>query len=439
MPQQDAERAARRPVTVRPPPPVPATRAPHFVDHVARALLADPTFGDREAERARRLYGGGLRVHTTIRPVLQAAAEEAARRFLPDPDHPEVALVAVVPATGEVVALVGGRDYERRQFDLATQGRRQPGSTFKTFVLTAAVLSGYRPDHLISGAQGVLETPAGPWRVRNYDGVSRGAITLAEATRASVNAAFARLVLDVGADRVAALAHRMGITAPLGDNPAIALGGLEVGVSPLEVAAAYATLANLGRRVEVSPVDRIEDSDGQVVWRPDRTARQVLDPSAAYAVTDMLRAVVESGTGRVARLPGHDVAGKTGTVDGHTDAWFVGYTPDLVAAVWVGHPDRRVPLRDVAGVRRVAGGTLPARIWHAFMQEALRDVPARAFSLPPEHYEIVDIDPGSGLLAAPWCPGEPRAVPRAIVPRETCPSPPPRPSPAPTPLSLIHI
>lgn len=434
----EAAAATAEPVEVAARPPVPPAREPHWVDFVVRTLLDAPSFGSTEQQRAARLFGGGLRIHTTLRPDLQAAAEAATRRFLPDdPDQPEVALVAVVPGTGEVVAAVGGRDHTRLQFDLATQARRQTGSTFKTFVLAAAVAAGYGPDHRVSGAQATLDTPRGPWTVRNYDRVSRGMITLEEATRASVNAAFARLGLQIGIDRVVATAHALGITSPLNEDPAVALGGLEVGVSPLEMAAAYATLANGGSRVPVSPVARIENAEGQVVWRPDRTPRKALDPSAAYVVTRMLQTVVEEGTGRAADLPDRPVAGKTGTVDDHTDAWFVGYTPGLAAAVWVGHPHGRVPLTGVAGIRRVTGGTLPARIWRAFMEEALADRPPQPFTLAAEHFRAVEIDPATGLLAAPWCPGEQRLLPRAIVPRETCPRPAPSPSAPPAPSPTI--
>lgn len=428
-----AASARAAPVEVAPRPPAPSTLEPHWVDFVVRSLLGSAAFGATEEQRAARLYGGGLRIRTTIRPDLQAAAREAIARFLPDPDDPEVALVAVVPQTGEIVAVVGGRDHTRLQFDLATQGRRQAGSTFKTFVLAAAVATGYAPDHRVSGAQGVLPTDSGPWTVRNYDRVSRGMITLEDAIRASVNAAFARLGLEVGIDRVVALAHLMGVTSPLEEHPAVALGGLQGGVSPLDMASAYATLANLGTHVPVSPVARVEDADGRVLWRPDRTPRRALDASAAFVVTRMLEGVVEAGTGQAARLEDRPVAGKTGTVDDHTDAWFVGYTPGLAVAVWIGYPQGRVPLTGVAGVRAVTGGTLPARIWKAFMQQALQGQAPQPFTLPPEHYRVVEIDPATGLRAAAWCPGEERVLPRAIVPRETCPRPPPAPSPAPTP------
>ena len=432
---------------VQPPLSTPATTEPHWVGYVVRTLLDDPSFGATATERASRLYGGGLRIYTTLRPAVQQAARDAAARFLPDPLDPEVAIASVEPSTGHVVALVGGRDFNASQFDLATQGRRQPGSTFKTFVLAAAISAGYRPETIVDGDQAVFTLPSGePWPVRNFDGTSYGALSLDEATKGSVNAAYARLILDVGVNRVIAIARNLGITSPLNEDPAIALGGLQVGVSPLEMAAAYATLANIGTRVPVSPIDRIEDASGDVVWRPDRLPVQALEPSTAFVVTQMLRNVVEDGTGVRAQVPPWEVAGKTGTVQEHVDAWFVGYTTQLATAVWVGHPHARIPLVDIRGEALVTGGSWPARIFREFMTAALAGRTPTGFVLPAEHYLTVEIDPATGLLAAPWCPGAPTPVPYVLVPRATCPRPPapppppvvtatPSPPPAPAPSS----
>ncbi len=424
-----ADREAARSVFIHERPPFPEVERPRWVDFVVRALLSDPSFGDDDAERAARLYGGGLRIHTTLRPDLQGLAEATRDRFLPDPEDPEVAIATVDPATGHILALVGGRDYAQSQFDLATQGNRQPGSTFKAFVLAAAVSSGMGPEAKVNGNQGVLQTRNGPWRVRNFARVSYGSITLEEATRASVNGAFARLGLDIGIGRVSATAHAMGIRSQLNEDPPISLGGLTDGVTPLEMASAYGTLANLGTHVPATPVAYIEDADGAVVWRPAALERRALDPSAAFVTTQMLQKVVDEGTGKRAAVPGWEVAGKTGTVQDFTDAWFVGYTPALSTAVWVGHPDRREPLRNIAGWRTLTGGSLPAQVFSAYMAEALAGYEPTPFHLPAEYYTVVDIDPVSGLLAADWCGSEERAIPRAIVPRERCPVPPPRPSP----------
>lgn len=432
-PAEAAERARQQPVDVLPRPSTPEALEPHWVDYVVRTLLDDPSFGATEAERAARLYGGGLRIHTTLRPDLQAAARAAITGHLPGAEDPDAAVVTVEPSTGHVLAAASDLPYGELQFDLSTQGRRQPGSIFKTFVLTSAVATGWRPGDLVNGSAVRLDTPSGPWSVRNYGGASYGLLTLAAATRSSVNGAYARLVLDVGPDRVAALARAMGVTSPVDETAPIALGGLTDCCTPLDMAAAYGTLANLGAHVPTTPVARIEDRDGNVVWRPSDTPLPVVEPGVAFVTTSLLREVVERGTGVRAAIPGWEVAGKTGTVTDNVDAWFVGYTPTLSTAVWVGHHEGRIPLRNVRGVRRVTGGTIPAELWRDYMIEALADQEPVPFTLPEEHTVTVEIDPATGLLAAPWCPGEPTELPRPLVPRDACPSPRPEPSPTPSP------
>jgi penicillin-binding protein 1A len=429
----ERDTAIATPIEVHPRPPAPETREPHFVDLVVRTLLADPRFGATEAERAARLYEGGLRVHTTLRPDLQELARATLADHLPDPADPEAAVAVVDPATGHVLATTGNRAYEELQFDLATQARRQPGSTFKTFVLASAVADGLPPTTVLDGRQGEVDVVGGgSWEVRNYDRRSHRDITLAEATRTSVNAAFARLGQEVGISRVAGLARVMGVRSPVRDDePQIAIGGGELAVTPLDLAAAYGTLANLGTHVPTTPVTRIEDAEGTTVWLPDTTGRPALPPSAAYVTTEVLRDVVQSGTALAAQVPGWEVAGKTGTTSDHADAWFAGYTSVLSTTVWVGHVEGRVPLLDVRGVRRVTGGTLPARIFADFTAAALATVDPVPFTLPDAEYELVELDPDTGLLAADWCPGRTERVPRVLVPRETCPEPPPPAEPDP--------
>jgi penicillin-binding protein 1A len=347
--------------------------------------------------------------------------------------------VAVVdPATGHVLAATGNRAYEELQFDLATQARRQPGSTFKAFVLAAAIADGHHPDEPLDGRQGeVALRGGGSWEVRNYDRRDHPEVSLAGATRASVNSAFARLGDEVGVARVAGLATAMGVRSPVPEDVQITIGGGELAVTPLDLAAGFGTLANLGVHVPTTPVARVLGPDGEVVWLPDTVGRQVLEPSAAHVTTEVLREVVEHGTALAARVPGWEVAGKTGTTSDHADAWFVGFTPTLSAAVWMGHVEGRVPLLDVQGVRRVTGGTLPARLFADLVTAALRDEAPVPFRLPDEGYVLVDVDPTTGMLAAAWCPGETQRLPRVLAPRETCPPPPPsppaRPSPPPSP------
>jgi penicillin-binding protein 1A len=396
-----------------------------------RTLLADPRLGATEADRAQRVYGGGLHIHTTLRTDMQRAAREVLAARLPDPDDPEAAVALVEPATGHVLAAVGNRAYDQLQYDLPTQARRPPGSTFKTFVLAAAITDGWHPEDRVDGDQG--EVQAG-WEVRNYDRRDYPRASLVGATRLSLNAAYARLALEVGIPRVAGTAHAMGVRSPVPtDDPQIAIGGGSLEVTPLDLAAAYATIGNLGRHVRTTPVTHIEDGDGATVWVADETGEPALAPSAAYVTAEVLREAVERGTGQAARVPGWEVAGKTGTTSDHTDAWFAGTTPTLAGAVWLGHVEGLVPMRDVQGVAEVTGGSIPARIFSEVMTRVLAEQEPVSFELPEEEWAWVEIDPESGLRAAAWCPGERQRLPRVLVPQETCPRPPPVPDPPPAP------
>jgi membrane peptidoglycan carboxypeptidase len=428
---EERDTATATPIVVHSRSTLPSVRDPHLVDMVIRELLGDPRFGATEEERARRLYGGGLHIHTTVRPDLQALARESLARHLPDEGDPDAAISLVDPHTGHVLAAVGSRPYEELQFDLATQGRRQPGSTFKTFVLAAAISDGWHPEDRIDGRQGdVVLAGGGVWQgVRNYDRRSYPGISLTEATRASVNTAFARLGVEVGIERVAGLAGAMGVRSPVPSDVQITIGGGALGVTTLDLAASMGTLANLGNHVPTTVVSRIEDGNGRAVWVPDRP-RQVLSPSAAFVTLDVLRNVVERGTGTNARVEGWEVAGKTGTTSDHTDAWFMGTTTALSGAVWVGHADGRVPMGRVQGVARVTGGSIPALIFSDVMTAALEGIDPEPFTLPDREYALVEIDPRTGLRAASWCPGRTERIPRVLVPEETCPEPPP-PPPAP--------
>ncbi|MEX1177393.1 MAG: transglycosylase domain-containing protein [Nitriliruptor sp.] len=432
---RERDAALEEPIEVSARQPLPSVREPHLVDLVVRRLMADPSFGATETERADRLYRGGLTIHTTVDLELQELARRTLADHLPGADDPEAAVTLVEPATGHVLALTGNRSYDQLQYDLPSQARRQPGSTFKTFVLAAAIASGYHPDERLDGTPGTIQTRQGTWQVRNYERSDPGDVSLAGATRLSVNAAYARLGVDVGVDRVAAIARAMGVLSPVpGDEPQITLGGGELGVTTWDMAAAYATLANGGAHQPTTVIERIEDAEGETVWLPDSTARRVLSPDVAYVTTGVLQGVVEAGTGLAARVPGWQVAGKTGTTSDHVDAWFSGTTPVLSAAVWVGHADGNVPLTGVRGVRRVTGGSIPAEIFADLMRDALAARQPVGFELADEHWVDIEIDPLTGLRAAAWCPGERVRVPRILAPRETCPEPPPpprRPAPAP--------
>jgi penicillin-binding protein 1A len=427
-----ARRATGQPLGVRARAAPPTTRYPYFVEYVKRVLLADPALGPDEASRVRALYRGGLRIHTTIDPGLQAKAEVAARAHLPDNGDPEVAIAVIRPRSGRVVAAVGGRSFRRLQFDLATQANRQPGSAFKTFALVAALRSGMRLDDLVDSGSATLLGSDGddPWPVSSS---TVGQLPLDRALALSSNGAFARLAVDLGGPRIAEQAQAMGVTSDTGSNDAIVLGGLRHGVTPLEMASAYATLANTGIHVPPTPIVRVTDAEGKLLWRPAPDPRVAVDPENSYLSTQALQEVVESGTGQAARLS-RPAAGKTGTTQNYRDAWFVGFTPQLAASVWVGHTRPR-PMYDVHGVSRVEGGTFPARIWQSFMTAALAGKPVRPFPYPSRSAVTVRVDPASGLLAAPWCaPGVAHTALPKQLPTSFCPQPPP-PPPASAPVA----
>ncbi len=399
--RDEAAAAAAAPPEVRDRPPSPVTRHPYFVAHVLRELRAEPALGADEAERLRLLYGGGLSIHTTLDPAVQAAAEQAAAGFSDDEDAPEVAVAALRPADGSVLGVVGGRDFEQREFDLATQGRRQPGSAFKTFALVAALERGWRLDSELASGSGSLRMDDGQaWDVRS---ATAGPLSLRAALAESSNGAFARLALEVGGDAIADAATELGVTSPVGTHPALALGALDQGVSPLEMASAYGTLAAGGIHAPPQAVTRIENADGSVLWEAPDERRIAVDGAVAWFATEALSDVITSGTGTLAD-PGRPAAGKTGTSQDHRDAWFAGATPDLAAAVWMGHPDEARTARDPATGQRLEGGGWPARVWRQTVQEALTDTPPRSFPYPEHLEQTVEVNPESGGLATEWCP-----------------------------------
>ena len=327
---------------------------------------------------------GGLVVETTFDPRAQRAAVEAVRATLPAdlPDGVYPALVSVEPGTGRVRALYGGDDYLRQPFDAAVQGAAQAGSSFKPYVLAAALDRGIPLTAELDGSSPRLFDD---YRVRNFGGASYGTVDVATATARSVNTAYVELGLRAGPHHVARMAEDLGITADMSverDSAAISLGVTTV--TPLEQANAFATLAAGGVRAEPYVVERVTDTDGRVHYQAQPRARRVLDEAVAADVTHALRGVLIRGTAQRARLPGRPAAGKTGTTSRNTAAWFVGYTPQLSTAVAMFSERPDVPLRGVAGLREVTGGTLPARTWRRFMTAALDGVPVAAFPPPAQ-------------------------------------------------------
>jgi penicillin-binding protein 1A len=433
--RHEAHVAQRSALAVVARPPRIATRRPYFVEAVKREILMDARFGSNEQERARALYTGGLKIETTLEPRLQRAAEDAVRDVLDQPGDPEAALVALRPRSGRIVAMVGGRSWSRSQVNLAL-GRagggsgRQPGSAFKPIDLATALESGIRMDtEYASGPVAFTFEDGSTWPVTNSEGGGYGRLTLDEALVHSVNGVYARLGMDLGPDRIASQAHLMGVRSKLDIYPSIALGTSSVSV--LDMATAYATLANYGRAIEPTTIGRVTLPNGEVVSPEQDTVEAALSAGNAYQITKALEEVVERGTGTAAQI-GRPVAGKTGTTNDFTDAWFVGYTPQLVTAVWVGYPKGLVPMTSVHGIR-VYGGTFPALIFRSFMTEALAGVPPKSFDVPRGSLVTVHVDPESGLLAAPWCESEKRTMLRELAPTTTCPLPPPSPLPSASP------
>lgn len=337
--------------------------APYFVEHVKRTLIDE--IGEDQ------VFTGGLRVHTTLDPSIQREAETAARSLLGASSDPEYAIVAIEHSTGRVLAMVGGRDFAQNQFNLATQGRRQPGSAFKTFVLAEALERGVSPDQIFDATPYTVQVTDGTWVVNNYENEATAPrVSFRAATNWSINAVYARLIMNMGAESVVDMARRTGITSPLEANPAIALGGLEIGVSPLEMTSAYGTFANGGTRMPVVVVSKVTDSEGNLVWESTASPERALEESVARLTSSMLRGTVEDGTGVAANIPGVWVAGKTGTTQSYRDAWFVGFTDKIVCGVWVGHREGQIDMTNVRGAP-VSGGSFPAQIWNRFVSRAI--------------------------------------------------------------------
>ena len=363
-------------------------RKDYFLDEVTEALLAHPALGETYQERFAKVYNGGLRVWTTFDPTLQEHMESAVEDVLPDGTGDfEVAVASVDPTTGAVRAFIGGTEFVDSQFNIATQGKRQPGSSFKTYVLAAAIeKGGLFPFDTISGI-GPCAFPNPPnvdYEVSNFNGSKGGVGTLQYAVLKSSNCGFVRLGLRTGLDNVVEVANRLiGRDAEDSFRPylSMSLGAQEV--TPLEQAVAYAAIANGGLRMEPFLISKIEDSSGAVLYQHVPRGRRAIKATTAAWVSEVLANNVTSGTGRRAALGnGQPSAGKTGTAQDFTDAWYVGFTPQLSTAVWMGHPEEKVPMTDVQG-RNGTGGWVPARIWGAYMTSVLEKETIVPFRKPP--------------------------------------------------------
>ncbi len=387
---------------------------PYFRDYVRRHL--ESAYGDA-------VYTEGLEIRTTLDPRIQADAEKAVADALEGVAPPiDMAVVAVDPTTGFVRAMVGGRDFTAvgGQVNLAlgkcalappevadrvdvaascwnpdnvvVEGGgtgRQPGSSWKPFVLATALDQGMEPTKVYS-APSTYRIPNCTGdigcTVSNYEGSAGGRATLRSATENSYNTVYAQVINDVGVPEVASMAKKLGISSAWVASPEVhgtsyALGAQEV--SPLDMASAYGVFAANGLRQPATPVMYVKDANGEILEdNRGRAAERVLDADVAFAVTDILKGVISGGTGTAADI-GRPAAGKTGTAQEWRDAWFVGFTPTLSTAVWMGNKDVPTSLFDIKGVRRVTGGSIPAATWKAFMTEALSGVPPTDFNEPP--------------------------------------------------------
>lgn len=392
----------------------------YFLEYVRRDVIAK--YG------AEALYSSGLRIYTTLDADLEATAEQElekrlktleteahyktkrgdaydreASEFIP---YVQGAVLAMDVSTGEILAMVGGRDFEESPFNRATQAPRQPGSAFKPFVYTAAIDRGKTPADTIIDAPivipgaGAKDEQAGErsdWIPENFSKEFQGKVSLRYALKRSINIPAVKLAIEIGPDVVARYARQMGITTPLSAVYSIALGSEEVRL--VDIVRAYNVLADQGIRVEPFGIVRIEDRNGRVLETHGPKRNEVLSPQTAYVVTNMLESVLESGTGWAARAWGleHPAAGKTGTTNDCTDAWFIGYSPRIICGVWVGFDDRRSLGAEMTGAR-VA---LP--VWTEIMKSALEHLPKEPFRMPPG-VEMREICAASGELATGDCP-----------------------------------
>jgi penicillin-binding protein 1B len=380
--------------------------APYFVDFLRQELEQDYP--------PEVLTSEGLRIFTSLDLQLQRAAERAVREGLDDlerrfprlakkegADRLEACLVAIRPQTGEVRAMVGGRSYGATQFNRVVQARRQPGSVFKPFVYVTAFEQTRKAADPIAPTTPLEDAPfewpydSRVWRPQNYRDHYFGNVTVRRALENSLNAATARLAHQVGIEPIRSLAQRMGITSPLPPYPSMVLGALEV--SPFEIARAYAVLANQGLDAAPRATRKVLDATGKAIEHRAVKLGRVLSPQAAYLTTALMQGVLDRGTARAARERGfaRAAAGKTGTTNEGNDAWFAGFTPDLLAVVWVGF-DRREPLG-------LTGAQAALPIWTSFMKEATAGTPESSFPVPPG-IALRRIDPYTGELATPNCP-----------------------------------
>ncbi|MFL5826919.1 MAG: transglycosylase domain-containing protein [Thermoleophilaceae bacterium] len=393
-------------------PPKPESSQPYFSSWVTQQVV------DRYGSG--RVFGGGLKIKTTLDPQLQTAAESAIRNRLAGLGI-TASMVVIENKTGEVKAMVGGNNFENKPFNLATNGHRQPGSAFKPFTLIEALEKGYGPGSGFTSAPLDIKVPHGNGEhfiVHNYNDSYAGVTNLAAATAHSDNSVYAQLGIRVGTKKIARLAQRMGIRTRVSTNWAMTLGGLRTGVSPLEMAYAYSTIANDGKRVSGSlsasklgpvAIESVKTPGGKTVDENTKRSKQVIPQGVDQQAKQLLAGVINNGTGTAAKLP-EFAAGKTGTTENYGDAWFVGFNDQYTVAVWVGYPDKLKPMLTEFRGKPVAGGTYPALIWRDFMMSAI----AIRDSRNPKKTPTPPLSPTPGAIApapaapAPTAPTQPQ-------------------------------
>jgi penicillin-binding protein 1A len=418
----------------------------YFVDYTKRRLIRKRGSAD--------VFGGGLRVTTSLDLRLQKAAEAAVKAHLPNPDDPQAAVVSIDPRTGEILAMVGGRNFARSQVNLAVTGAkgfagsgRQAGSAFKPFTLATAISQGYDL-HAYWQGPGTITIPnrecytdGEPWTLSNASDEESGTFSLESATAYSVNTVFAQVAAQVGPANIVTMANAVGIRSHLDPVCSITLG-VEA-VNPLEMTNAYATFAARGERRWATPLVELTNRYGKVLDDVTSRPKRVMNQNDADLVTYALQDVVRFGTGTAAYI-GRPMAGKTGTAQDYVDAWFCGYTPQLATCVWMGYPQGEIPMECVEGVCPVFGGTIPAEIWHDYMAQALDGEPVMEFAAPSfEGYTIGPQVPVSSPTPSPSPTESPSPEPTESPSPEPTESPSPEPTgspspsaePSPTPLS----
>jgi penicillin-binding protein 1A len=397
--------------------------APYFVEWVRQQL---------EQQFGQRLYEQGLKVYTTLDVDLQSAAERALENQLKavesgrygaynhttfeaymskassragealaaNSPYLQGAFIAMDPRTGAVRALVGGRDFDDSKFNRATQALRQPGSTFKPIVYADAVQNGRPPSYIVDDSPlSVPQAGGGVWTPQNYDGKFEGPMPMRRGLYQSRNIVAIKVGMELGEPSVIDMARKFGITTPIPPYPSIHIGAADV--YPIEMVAAYSAFATLGTRSSPTSIVRVENAKGDVLWEPTPARAPVMSPEESWLMVSMMKDVVQRGTaagsvGSQFRLP---AGGKTGTTNDGADVWYIGYTSDLVAGVWMGL-DKPAKIKSNA-----QGGLLAAPAWTAFMNEVYRRKPAPPDWPRPEGIVVRQIDPVSGLLAGPGCSG----------------------------------